>query len=114
VPIRGLSRTRTRANAAAADRDYLRRVLGELGDVERVIVELTDQGFSQEEIGEVLGISARAVERRLYRLRRKDVRSCFVISRHDRQWLSKACWNLGATVATRLTGRAEPITYIPT
>ena len=39
----------------------------------RAIVVLTDDGYSQEEIGEALGISERAVEGRLYRLRQKDI-----------------------------------------
>ena len=61
---------------AAADGDYLDRVFNELNDVERVIVELTDEGYSQEEIGEMLdGLSARAVEGRLHRLRKKGIRS---------------------------------------
>lgn len=61
---------------AAADGDYLHRVFNELNDVERVIVELTDEGYSQEEIGEMLdGLSARAVEGRLHRLRKKGIRS---------------------------------------
>jgi RNA polymerase sigma factor (sigma-70 family) len=59
---------------AAADEDHMHRVLNELIDVERAIVVLTDEGYSQEEIGEVLGISERAVEGRLYRLRQKDIR----------------------------------------
>lgn len=59
---------------AAADNDHLHRVLGELTDPEQVIVLLTDAGYSQEEIGELLQISERAVEGRLYRLRQKDIR----------------------------------------
>jgi RNA polymerase sigma factor (sigma-70 family) len=50
-------------------------VLDELGDVERAIVKLTDAGYSQQEIGEVLGVSQRGVEGRLYRLRQKDIRN---------------------------------------
>jgi DNA-directed RNA polymerase specialized sigma24 family protein len=59
---------------AAADKDHLHRVLKELTDVERAIVVMTDDGYSQEEIGEALDISERAVEGRLYRLRQKDIR----------------------------------------
>lgn len=58
----------------AADEDHLHRVLNELTDAERAIVILTDAGYSQEEIGELLGISERAVEGRLYRLRQKGIR----------------------------------------
>ena len=50
-------------------------MLDELGDVERAIVKLTDAGYSQQEIGEVLGVSQRGVEGRLYRLRQKDIRN---------------------------------------
>ena len=59
---------------AAADGDQLRRVLAELTRPEQVIVTLTDEGFSQQEIAEVLGVTVRAVEARLYRLRQKDIR----------------------------------------
>jgi len=59
----------------AADSDHFSRVCAELTDVERAIVQLTDDGFSQEEIGEALGMTVRAVEGRLYRLRQKDIRS---------------------------------------
>jgi DNA-directed RNA polymerase specialized sigma24 family protein len=62
------------ARSAAGD-DYLRRVLGELEETDRVIVELSDEGYSQREIGEVLDMTDRAVEGRLYRLRNKDIRS---------------------------------------
>lgn len=58
----------------AADGDHMRRVLHQLTDVERAIVVLTDEGYSQAEIGELLDISERAVEGRLYRLRHKDIR----------------------------------------
>ena len=50
-------------------------MLDELGDVERAIVKLTDAGYSQQEIGEVLGVSQRSVQGRLYRLRQKDIRN---------------------------------------
>ena len=50
-------------------------MLDELGDVERAIGKLTDAGYSQQEIGEVLGVSQRGVEGRLYRLRQKDIRN---------------------------------------
>ena len=59
---------------AAADGDHLRRVLEEVSDPERVIIELTDAGYSQEEIGEVLHERARR-QGRLYRLRQKDIRT---------------------------------------
>lgn len=59
---------------AAADDDHLRRVLAELTDTEQAIVVLSDAGYSQEAIGEMLRITERAVEGRLYRLRRKDIR----------------------------------------
>ncbi|MUL69608.1 MULTISPECIES: sigma factor-like helix-turn-helix DNA-binding protein [unclassified Mycolicibacterium] len=59
----------------AADGDHFDRVFAELTDVERAIVQLTDDGFSQDEIGEALDMTPRAVEGRLYRLRQKDIRS---------------------------------------
>lgn len=59
---------------ATADADHFDRVLHELSPKEHAILRLTDFGYSQEEIGELLGITERAVEGRLYRLRNKDIR----------------------------------------
>lgn len=59
---------------AAADGDHFERVLTELSDTEQVIVRFTDAGYAQKEIGEMLGLTERAVEARLYRLRRRDIR----------------------------------------
>ncbi|WP_370333194.1 RNA polymerase sigma factor [Mycolicibacterium hippocampi] len=60
---------------ATTDADHFERVLRELNDKEHAILKLTDIGYSQEEIGELLGITERGVEGRLYRLRNKDIRS---------------------------------------
>jgi len=60
---------------SAIDRDYVSRVLNELKSPEQMIVEMTARGYAQEEIGEMLGLSERAVEGRLYRLRNKGIRA---------------------------------------
>ncbi|OBI78437.1 hypothetical protein A5664_17995 [Mycolicibacterium fortuitum] len=55
---------------ATADADHFERMLRELGSAkDHAILMLTDMAYSQEEIGELLGITERAVEGRLYRLR---------------------------------------------
>ncbi|MFV8160759.1 RNA polymerase sigma factor [Mycobacterium sp. 134] len=59
---------------AVVDADHFERVLRELSGKEYALLQLTDLGYSQEAIGELLGITERAVEGRLYRLRNKDIR----------------------------------------
>lgn len=59
---------------AAGDTEHMDRVLGELNAKERAIVLLTDWGYAQVEIGELLDMSDRAVEGTLHRLRKKDIR----------------------------------------
>lgn len=54
---------------ATADADHFERLLREFDDKDRAILLLKDAAYSLDEIGELLGITARAVEGRLYRLR---------------------------------------------
>ncbi|MEU3344234.1 sigma factor-like helix-turn-helix DNA-binding protein [Streptomyces sp. NPDC006700] len=56
--------------ATAADRDEVRRIVGTLpGDLQQ-IVELKADGYTTAEVAGLLGVTEKAVERRLYRLRR--------------------------------------------
>ncbi|MDV3136381.1 hypothetical protein [Mycobacterium sp. 29Ha] len=59
---------------SAADRDYVSRVLGELKNVDQEILKLTAHGYAQDEIGEILDLSERAIEGRLYRMRHRGIR----------------------------------------
>jgi DNA-directed RNA polymerase specialized sigma24 family protein len=51
------------------DRDLIRRLMVKASPLDRSIMLLILEDFSYSEIGEKLGLSARAIEARLYRFR---------------------------------------------
>jgi RNA polymerase sigma-70 factor (ECF subfamily) len=63
------------ADIVVADRQELERVLAEIGklpsNLKEVLVLRTLEGFSQAETANILGISEKAVETRLYRARQR-------------------------------------------
>lgn len=72
--VGGAQRPREDTARRAEQRDLLKRLLGELDEKDRWMLIMKEvEGFSVEEIGEVLGLNVNTVKVRLFRARRRLV-----------------------------------------
>ncbi len=70
----GAEKPREDASRRAEQRDLVERLLGELEEKDRLMLAMKEvEGFSVEEIGEVLGLNVNTVKVRLFRARRRLV-----------------------------------------